>query len=121
MILHMPAKISATLFRNISELVTLENASAKAARHIKEEDLSVLSRAAFVEQDGRIAWVGEEDKIPADLAKENLKEVDLGGAPVMPAFVESHTHLVFAGDRADEFEWRNQGQSYQEIAKKGGG
>jgi imidazolonepropionase len=109
------------LFRNIDTLLTLEDASAKAARNIFEKDLSALSRAAFISENGKIVWVGSEKTIPKELSKSKVKEFDLGGSHVIPAFVECHTHLAFAGDRADEFEWRNQGQSYQEIAKKGGG
>ncbi len=114
-------KFSGTLFRDIGQLLTLEDASAKAGRNIVAEDLSALSRAAMIEQGGKIVWIGEQKKIPKEYSKLKIKEVSLGGAHVMPAFVESHSHLVFSGDRADEFEWRNMGLSYQEIAKQGGG
>lgn len=115
------AKPTGTLFRGIETLLTLETAAAKTGRNIVADDLSAVSRAAMLEQNGKIVWVGSDKKLPVEFAKAKLKEVDLGGSTVMPAFVESHTHLAFSGDRADEFEWRNQGKSYQEIASKGGG
>ena len=52
---------------------------------------------------------------------KNFKEIDCTGKTVMPGFVDSHTHLVFAGSRADEYEMKIEGKSYEEIAKAGGG
>lgn len=74
---------------------------------------------AMIIEAGRIAWLGPQSKIPKKLKFK--KEIDLKKKKVLPAFVECHTHLVFAGSRADEFELRNNGVSYLEIAKKGGG
>jgi imidazolonepropionase len=64
--------------------------------------------AGLVVADGRVAWVGDSAKAPA--ADQQL---DLGGAAVIPGFVDSHTHLVFAGDRSAEFEARMSGERYQ--------
>src|SRR6266545_534248 len=83
------------LVRGIGELVTNDPA------------LGVLHEAALVVSDGRIAWVGADAGAPA--ADEVL---DVGGAAVLPGFVDSHTHLVFAGDRAAEFAARMAGQPY---------
>lgn len=109
------------LLKNISTLLTLQGASAKQGRHVKEEDLSILNQAAMVVDRGRIAWVGPQRQLPKEWARRKLKDYDLRGVTVLPGFVECHTHLIFAGDRAHEFEMRNQGLSYQEIAAKGGG
>lgn len=109
------------LFRDISELVTCQGASQKQGRRVKADDLSVISRAAMLVDSGKIKWLGPQNKIPKEFSKAKMKEVSLGKTSVLPAFVESHTHLVFAGDRADEFERRNQGVSYQQIANEGGG
>ncbi len=109
------------LLQNISTLLTLQGASAKQGRHVKEEDLSILNQAAMVVDRGRIAWVGPQRQLPKEWARRKLKDYDLRGVTVLPGFVECHTHLIFAGDRAHEFEMRNQGLSYQEIAAKGGG
>lgn len=69
----------------------------------------------------RIAWVGPDSGIPSDLVSALHAEHDLGRAWVTPGFVDCHTHLVYAGCRADEFERRLCGASYEEIARAGGG
>ena len=68
---------------------------------------------------GRIAWVGEESAIPA--AYLRAARHDLGGRAVTPGLIDCHTHVVFGGDRAREFEMRLEGASYQQIAQAGGG
>ncbi len=70
-------------------------------------------------RDAKIAWVGAERDIP-DAAREDAS-VDLEGRLVTPGLIDCHTHLVFGGDRADEFEKRLNGVSYEEIARAGGG
>jgi len=66
---------------------------------------------------GRISWVG-----PRSAWKEKAKEeIDARGAWITPGLVDCHTHLVYAGNRAAEFEMRLQGASYEEIARAGGG
>jgi imidazolonepropionase len=109
------------LFRDIGELLTLRGAVQKKARHPVADDLSVMRKAAILQSGGKIIWAGEFRKIPKDLAREVVKETSLQGATVLPGLVESHTHLIFAGSRANEFEMRNQGMSYQEVAERGGG
>jgi imidazolonepropionase len=82
-----------TLFNNIFSLVS--NTSAEFAN------------PAFIVEDGKIAWIGEVGSAPAADAK-----VDLQNKTVIPGFVDSHAHLMFAGDRAEEFSARMQGQAY---------
>jgi imidazolonepropionase len=72
----------------------------------------------FCEQ-GRIADAGEPTALRA--RHPGARAVDLGARFVSPGFVDPHTHPVFGGWREDEFEWRNLGRPYQEIAKEGGG
>jgi imidazolonepropionase len=79
----------------------------------------VIRDAAIVTQAGRIAWIGAEADVPAEYAP--LPREDLLGHWVTPGLVDCHTHLVYAGDRADEFAQRLAGVSYEEIAKRGGG
>jgi imidazolonepropionase len=107
------------LLRDIGELVTLAPAAAKQGRHIGVADLGVLKRASLLIENGRIAWIGS--KLPKEWAREGLREISAAGRTVMPAFTECHTHLIFAGHRQHEFERRNLGASYQEIARAGGG
>ena len=78
---------------------------------------SMVEDAAFLIRDGRIAWLGAMKERPSG----DATLVDAGGALVTPGLVDCHTHLVYAGDRAREFEQRLQGASYEEIARQGGG
>jgi imidazolonepropionase len=71
-------------------------------------------------QDRRIVGVGPRSEIES-LATADTQTIDAGGRVVMPGFVDAHTHLVFAGNRADEFEMRSAGMTYQQIAERGGG
>ncbi len=115
------------LYRNIENLLTLEGVD----RYVDSSDsdvknLSIVRQAALLECNGKISWQGSESRLDMSAIQklcegQELEEVDLGGRDVLPAFVECHTHLVFAGDRSEEFELRNQGVSYQEIAANGGG
>jgi imidazolonepropionase len=70
---------------------------------------------------GRIEWVGPERDAPAGLAASAASTIDLGGGWVTPGLIDAHTHLVFGGNRADEWERRLEGASYEEIARSGGG
>jgi imidazolonepropionase len=121
------------IFRNIDACVTMLGARKKEGRRIQLEDLSILKKAAIVvDANGKIIWVGLEKNIPkqsflvpkqaiSKQAKKKLIEVDCRGKTLLPGFVDCHTHLIFAGNRHSEFELRNQGISYQEIANQGGG
>lgn len=85
--------MQSTLFSNISSLVS----------NTDEE----FANPAFVVEDGKIAWLGEAGSAPAADAR-----IDLENKTVIPGFVDSHAHLMFAGDRAEEFSARMQGQAY---------
>ncbi|HEX9447975.1 MAG TPA: imidazolonepropionase, partial [Dongiaceae bacterium] len=76
--------------------------------------------AAIAIKEGRIAWIGAEDDLP-EMAEDALDEVSLNGAWVTPGLIDCHTHLVYGGQRANEFEMRLNGASYEDIAKAGGG
>ena len=78
-----------------------------------------MERGALMTRGAQIVWVGEEGQWPQDVTIE--AEHDLQGALVTPGLIDAHTHLVYAGDRAAEFEMRLQGASYEDIAKAGGG
>ena len=80
--------------------------------------LGVVERGAVASLEGRIAWVGPEADAPAFEAGET---VDCEGRWITPGLIDPHTHLVFGGDRAHEFELRLAGASYEEIARAGGG
>lgn len=113
--------MSSILIRDIGELFTLQAVAARQGRRIKEADLAPAKKQALLVEKGRVAWLGSQAKIPKKLISKRTKEVSVGGRSVLPGFIEAHTHLIFGGHRAAEFEARNQGISYQEIASKGGG
>ncbi|BDX01817.1 imidazolonepropionase [Marinomonas pontica] len=79
---------------------------------------SVIENAATGVVGGRIVWIGEAQDLPV---YEAQTEHDLGGGWITPGLIDCHTHLVFGGNRAGEFEQRLNGVSYQDIAKQGGG
>jgi len=92
--------MSTTLFTNIASLVTNDETLGKGI-------LGEITEAAFIEEAGQIVWVGSAGSAPSvDIA------VSLEGKSVIPGFVDSHAHLVFAGDRALEFEARMSGKAY---------
>lgn len=109
------------LLKNISSLLTLQGAARKQGRHIQESDLDIRSNHSIYFEKGIIQWIGPAKSFPKSYSKIVKQEFDLKGQTVLPGFVECHTHLIFAGDRAAEFELRNQGVGYKEIAAKGGG
>lgn len=109
------------ILKNISQLLTLEGARRKEGRHVQEADLSIHEKQSLMMDQGKIQWWGPANKLPKALARKKHREYDLKGMTVLPGFVECHTHLIHAGDRAAEFELRNQGVSYQDIAARGGG
>ncbi|MBX3603409.1 MAG: imidazolonepropionase [Rubrivivax sp.] len=82
-----------------------------------------LDDGALLVEGDRIAWVGPDAALPSERLTGGgpLDEIDLGGALLTPGLIDAHTHLVYAGDRAAEFEQRLQGASYEQIARAGGG
>lgn len=84
-----------------------------------DEGYGLISDGALVLEGEQIAWVGAADAVPAAYA--SLDVHDLGGRLVTPALIDCHTHVVFGGNRATEFELRLNGASYEEVARAGGG
>src|SRR3569833_2934925 len=82
-----------------------------------DESMSVVDNGAILTRLGRIEWIGSDSERPGSVDEEH----DLGGAWVTPGLIACHTHLVFAGTRADEYAARLRGRSYAEIAGEGGG
>jgi imidazolonepropionase len=81
--------------------------------------LGIVERGAIAAVEGRIAFAGLEADLPRSLNGANV--VDCEGRWITPALIDCHTHLVYAGNRAREFEMRLEGASYEEIARSGGG
>ena len=106
-----------------SQLVTL--AGPKRPRIGKElSELGIIRDGGLLIRDGKIDIVGPSDEIEKaarGAVRAGLAIVDLGERVVLPGFVDAHTHMVFAGNRLEDFERRARGESYEQIAKAGGG
>ncbi|HBB87467.1 MAG TPA: imidazolonepropionase [Blastocatellia bacterium] len=104
---------------NCSQLVTLSGpARPRVGPELRQ--LSIVEDGAMLVRDGRIATIGTGSEVER-LIDNDCEIVDAGGRIVLPGFVDAHAHPVFAGTRANEFEERSQGATYQEIAARGGG
>ena len=79
-----------------------------------------IEQGALAISDGKIVWLGKEQDLPA-FDHHQLQVIDGQGQWMTPGFIDCHTHLVYGGNRANEFEMRLQGKSYQEISQAGGG
>ena len=82
-------------------------------------DLAIIHDGGMLITDGKIDMVGSSDRIEKNASSAEI--IDAGGRVVLPGFVDAHTHLVFAGNRLDDFERRARGETYEQIAKAGGG
>lgn len=82
-----------------------------------DDPLGLIEDGAIATKDGRIAWVGRRAELPG----EGAVTTRCDGAWILPGLVDCHTHIVFGGNRAREFEMRLDGASYEAIAKAGGG
>src|SRR5580698_9692665 len=104
------SKPSARLLRN-ARLATLA---------ADRPGLGIVERGAVAIEDGRIAYAGLEDEMPSRLRALG-EVVDCEGRWITPGLIDCHTHLVYAGNRAHEFELRLRGATYEEVARAGGG
>ena len=84
-------------------------------------NLGLVKDGAILVRDGKIVAVGPRAQMERRAAAKFADKFDLGGRVVLPGFVDSHTHLIHAASRAEEYELKIQGASYEEIARKGGG
>jgi imidazolonepropionase len=107
------------LIRNLSQIATPLGSGALRARAMRE--LALYDLAVIVIRDDRFAFVGRESDIDANLRSTIDTDFDARGATAVPGFIDSHTHLPFAGYREAEFNRRLQGETYEQIAASGGG
>ena len=88
---------------------------------MREGRYNAIERGAIAAEAGRIAWLGARAELPGEPAALAREVHDVHGALLTPGLIDCHTHLVYAGNRAREFELRLQGASYEDIARAGGG
>jgi imidazolonepropionase len=106
------------IINNIGQLVTCAS-GGKPKRGAEMSDVSIIDNGAVAVVDGKFIGVGGADEILREFSSENV--IDAHGKVVCPGFVDPHTHIVFAGDRLNEFELKIQGADYLEILANGGG
>ncbi|MGD9173603.1 MAG: imidazolonepropionase [Desulfobacterales bacterium] len=112
------------IIKNAAELVTCSGFAAKKGAEMA--DLKIIKNGAVLIINGIIEAVGQSMDIEKQLKKGDVDQsefdtIDARGKAVLPGFVDSHTHLVFGGYRAEEFSWRLRGDSYMQIMQRGGG
>jgi imidazolonepropionase len=112
-----PARVD-LLVHSAAQLVTCASPGGPR-RGAAMDDVGVMADGAVAIKDGRIVAVGPSEDLLARYVAE--EELDATGCVVCPGFVDPHTHVVYAGDRVDEFERRIRGETYQQIAASGGG
>ncbi len=107
------------LVRNLSQIATATGTGAIRGAAMRE--LRLIPNGGVVVDGERFAYAGVENALPADIRARITEDVDGHGATAIPGFVDSHTHIPFAGFRESEFNRRLQGETYAQIAASGGG
>lgn len=107
------------VIKNAAELVTCCGFAAKHGKEMAE--LHLIQDGALIIENGIITKVGKTEEVLNDFDQPGFHEIDASGKAVLPGFVDSHTHFVFGGYRAEEFSWRLKGMSYMEVMAQGGG
>lgn len=117
----MPPPDSRPLFlRNAEQLLTLSGPPVPR-RGPELGELGVIRDGAVLTSGSKIILAGRTRELEAEARRLKARPIDCRGRVVMPGFVDSHTHLVFAGSRVEDFEQRVRGRTYEEIARAGGG
>lgn len=106
------------IFKNIKQLVQVREETLSPLKGNEMKELPVIDNAWLLVEDGKIADFGRMQDLPI---YEDITEVDASGKFLLPGWIDSHTHIVYAGNREQEFIDRINGLTYEEIANKGGG
>src|SRR5205823_2382834 len=114
-----PSTVSSLALLHASQIITL--AGPPRARRGKElSELGIISHRAVMASGDKITHLGKSSEIEK-LCDRQTQVIDARGCVVLPGFVDAHTHLVFASNRLDDFEARARGETYEQIARRGGG
>ena len=105
--------------RHASELVTCKGQAPKRGKEMS--DIGLIEDGGVLIHDDKIFAVGTTEELDKMINPDEYEIIDATGKTVLPGFVDSHTHFVFGGYRADEFTWRLKGDSYMSIMERGGG
>ena len=108
------------LIKNIKQLVTVQANGMPFKSGREMQDLGIIENATVLIENGFFTWIGRNGDFTQTL-NENIDSIDASDLVGLPGFVDSHTHVLFAGTREDEFASRVEGKTYQEIAQAGGG
>lgn len=109
------------VLKNIKQLVQVREQSVSVLNGTEMKTLPLLNDAYLTVEAGKIKDFGAMKDLPKEQLPKNFEEIDCSGKLVLPAFCDSHTHLVFAATREQEFTDRVKGLTYEEIAARGGG
>ena len=110
---------SSLLLTNCAQVMTLRGLAPRRGRAMSR--LGIVKDGAVLIREEKIAAVGAQGEVEALPEARDAEKLDLGGRILLPGFVDSHTHLIFPASRAEEYERRIAGASYEEIASQGGG
>lgn len=104
---------------NTSEVITCSGFEAKSGKTMMK--INPIKNGAIIIENGYISMVGTESEVLKAINLDGYEIIDAKGNTVMPGFVDSHTHFIFGGYRAEEFSWRLRGDTYMDIMERGGG
>jgi imidazolonepropionase len=115
----LPSLSPCVVITHASQILCVSSSKERCKRAAELRQICLVPNGAVVITDGLIQWVGPTADLQA--VPPEAEVIDARGKVVLPGFIDSHTHLVFAGSREDEFEQRLQAKTYEEIAAAGGG
>lgn len=107
------------LIENARQIVTCHTVGHRFKAGEYQSNIGLLENTSIYCENGIIKWMGQH--LPEQIKKSSITAIDGKNKTILPGFVDSHTHLVFAGDRSNEFSMRIKGKTYEEIAEAGGG
>ncbi len=106
-------------YKNLNQIITLADAAKKDGRNLLPKDLGIIENASIIYDSSKILWIGNSSEIPKKYLEIKLQ--DMKGHILTPEIVDSHTHLVYGGNRSFEYTMRLNGEDYEAIAEAGGG